>query len=317
MILSVSRRTDIPAFYSDWFINRINEGFVMVRNPMNHNQISRIALNPDLIDCIVFWTKDSHNIFEKLDKFKDYNYYFQYTITPYEKDIEKNLRDKSEIIDEFKKLSEKIGPEKVIWRYDPIILTDKYTEEYHINAFSDFASALKGYAEKCVISFVDMYKSITVGMKAAGSLPIADLTMKRMGKEIAEIASLNSMKTATCCEAVDLSEFGIEHNKCIDDELISRILGKDLKIKKDKNQRENFGCVSSIDIGTYNTCSHTCIYCYANHGNSRVQKNNLKHNDNSPLLVGEISENDIILDRKMESYIDNNTVEQLSLFGEV
>lgn len=158
MILSVSRRTDIPAFYSDWFFNRLQAGFVDVRNPMNIHQISRIKISPDVVDCIVFWTKNPKKMLDRLDELSGYNYYFQFTINPYDKQIEHYVPQKSEVIATFQALSMKIGPEKVIWRYDPILLTNKIDVNYHIKYFNELAKRLNGYTNRCVISFVDLYK---------------------------------------------------------------------------------------------------------------------------------------------------------------
>ena len=158
MILSVSRRTDIPAFYSEWFYNRIKEGYVYVRNPMNIHQVSKINLSPDVIDCIVFWSKNPRPMLRRLDELKDYLYYFQFTINPYDIGLEVNVPTKNSIIDTFKELSSKIGPDRVIWRYDPIIITDKVTIEYHIKYFEEIARRLSGYTKTCVISFLDLYK---------------------------------------------------------------------------------------------------------------------------------------------------------------
>ncbi len=158
MILSVSRRTDIPNYYADWFLNRIEDGYLYVRNPMNAHQISRINLSPDVVDCIVFWTKNPEPMLDKLDRLKDYKYYFQFTLTGYGKDIEPFLPHKRDkMIPIFQQLSFMIGKEKVIWRYDPIIITDNYTEEYHVKAFREIAMKLNGYCNKVVISFVDTY----------------------------------------------------------------------------------------------------------------------------------------------------------------
>lgn len=157
MILSVSRRTDIPNYYSEWFYNRIKEGFLYVRNPMNAHQISEIKITPDVVDCIVFWTKNPLPMMKRLNEIKDYNYYFQFTLTGYGNDVEVNLPNKkTEMIPVFQELSEKIGKQKVIWRYDPIFFSDRYTKEYHLKAFKSIAEALSGYTEKCVISFVDI-----------------------------------------------------------------------------------------------------------------------------------------------------------------
>lgn len=173
MIISASRRTDIPAFYSEWFLNRIKEGYAIVRNPMNNKPV-RILLSPDIVDCIVFWTKNPIPMIPRLDELKDYCYYFQFTLTGYGRDVEANLPDKkNELIPAFKQLSDKIGPERVIWRYDPILINEKYSMEYHIEAFSYLASSLKGYTEKCVISFVDMYAK---NMKAMHDLGVRDIT---------------------------------------------------------------------------------------------------------------------------------------------
>ena len=158
MILSVSRRTDIPAFYADWFFNRIKEGFIYVRNPMNIHQVSRISLSPSIIDCIVFWSKNPKPMLDRLDELKNYMYYFQFTINPYDIKLEEYVPTKSGIIDTFKELSNKIGPERVIWRYDPIILTDTLTMEYHVKYFEELAKRLNGFTQTCVISFVDLYK---------------------------------------------------------------------------------------------------------------------------------------------------------------
>ena len=304
MIISASRRTDIPAFYSDWFFNRIKERYVLVRNPMNYRQISKVNLSPEVVDCIVFWTKNPEPILAKLDKLKDYNFYFQFTLTPYAQDVELSLPAKGCLIESFKRLATKIGPEKLIWRYDPIFLNQKYTLEYHIEYFEKMAKQLKDYTEKCTISFLDFYPKIKSNIKALGITEMNPEQQWRLAENLAKIAFAYGLKLDTCCEKIDLSELGIGHAKCIDDELISRIVGSPLKVEKDKNQRLECGCVSSIDIGLYNTCCHGCKYCYANHSLASVQKNRQQYDPESPLLCSQVGPDDIIHEREVRSLKD-------------
>ena len=190
MILSVSRRTDIPNYYSDWFVNRIKEGFLYVRNPMNAHQISKIDLSPDVVDCIVFWTKNPANMLEKLEYLKDYIYYFQFTLTGYGKDIEPNLPDKrKELIPTFRTLSKKIGKEKVIWRYDPILIRKRYTMDYHLKAFEEIANSLADYTERVVISFVDLYTKTQRNTKKLDIRQMTSDEMSSMAAQMAQIAS--------------------------------------------------------------------------------------------------------------------------------
>lgn len=302
MILSASRRTDIPAYYTKWFFNRLKEGEVLVRNPINYHQVSRIQLNPYLIDCIVLWTKDPTNILNNLDKLKDYNYYFQVTINPYDKSIERNVSEKKYAIESFIKLSKKIGKEKVIWRYDPILLTKDMNIDYHERYFEYLASRLSPYTEKCIFSFIDLYRKTERNLKSIDLVNIDKEKMLILASKLSKIADKYNISLESCSEEIDLTEVGINNAKCIDVELISKIVGEELDIKKDKNQREICGCVSSIDIGAYNTCNHGCLYCYANFSDKSVESNKLKHDVNSPMLIGNIEEDDKITDRKMESY---------------
>jgi len=303
VILSVSRRTDIPAFYSEWFFKRIEDGYVMVRNPMNRHQVSKISLKRDVVDCFVFWTKNPKEMLNRLyllDKMR-YNYYFQFTLNPYGADIEVNVPQKREIINTFIRLSEKIGKNKVIWRYDPILLTDKITVDYHIKYFDYLASKLKDYTEKCMISFIDLYKKCQRNLKTIEPLDFNDDIKRLLSENIFRIAQSYGLKLETCAEDVDLSSIGIPHGKCIDDNLISQICGGEIEYGKDKTQRDVCGCIASIDIGEYNTCSHNCLYCYANYDHETVKKNVLAHNPKSPLLIGEERNTDKIYERKMKN----------------
>lgn len=302
MILSVSRRTDIPAFYSEWFFNRIKAGFVLVKNPFNAEQISRISLSPEIIDCIVFWTKNPRKMLKKLDEIKEYNYYFQFTLNSYDKTLERNVPAKRYLIDTFIKLSTKIGKDKIIWRYDPIILTDKFTREYHYKWFEYLAKRLSPYTKKCVISFLDLYKKTERNLSNINILPIKENDMFELAERFSKIAFKYKLTLETCSEKIDLSQFNIAHGKCIDDKLISHIAGQKLSIDKDPNQRRVCGCVKSIDIGAYNTCDHNCLYCYANFNRNVVEKNLLKHDRKSPLLFGKLDGDEKIVDRKMKSY---------------
>lgn len=302
LILSASRRSDIPAFYTEWFFNRLNDGYVLVRNPMNYHQVSRVALNPDVIDCIVFWTKDPTNMLNKLGLLKEYNYYFQVTINPYDSRIERNVVSKKNVIESFRKLSTLIGKKRMIWRYDPIILTDKIDIEYHSKNFDILAGKLKNYTGRCIISFVDMYRKSERNMKNLNGVIINNEDMVEIGKRLSEIAIRYGLKMATCSELIDLSSMGIEHAKCIDDNLIADILGENIIIQKDKNQRDVCGCVASIDIGAYNTCKHGCLYCYANDSDKAVNNNIMNHDPKSPMLIGKVEPGDKVIDRKMESY---------------
>lgn len=301
MIISASRRTDIPAYYSDWLLNRIKERYVCVRNPMNIHQISKISLEPDVVDCIVFWSKNPKPMLSKLQCINDYAYYFQFTLNPYDKDIEARLPCKDEILETFQRLSDIIGPQKIIWRYDPVLLNDKYTISYHIYNFSEFAGKLRGYTEKVTFSFIDFYKKITENFKSAGIDEITGEEKNIIASNFSRIAQENNFIINTCAEDIDLSKYNISHARCIDDRLISKIIGYNFIAEKDKNQRLECGCIGSIDIGEYNSCSNGCVYCYANYSKIIVTNNINKHNEFSPLLIGEIIDKDIINERKVST----------------
>ncbi len=289
MIISCSRRTDIPAFYSDWFVNRLREGYVLVRNPMNAKQIRRVSLAPSDVDCIVFWTKDPSPMLDRLQLLKGYNYYFQFTLTPYGKDIEPHLPPKAEIVDTFIKLSDKIGKKRIIWRYDPILLSASITIDYHLERFHDLARQLSGHTERCMISFLDMYRHIQGRMADHSVRPPDESETRTLAEHLMRIAGSYHISMATCAEEIDLADLGIEHGRCIDDRLISELTGIKLNLPKDKYQRERCGCVASVDIGEYNTCRHSCRYCYANVSQKKIEKNESLHYSQSPLLIGDHS----------------------------
>ena len=302
MIISASRRTDIPAYFSEWFLYRLKEKFVYARNPMNMRQVSKINLSQEFVDCIVFWSKNPKPMLDKIQSngtpLKDYSYYFQFTLNPYEPDVEARLPPKTEIIETFKRLSDMIGPQRVIWRYDPILINSKHNMAYHIDKFEKIAGTLKGYTEKVTFSFIDFYKKIAENIKLLEAAEISTEEKNIIAKNFSGIAKNNNFSIDTCAEEIDLSEYGITHARCIDDRLISKIVGYDLLVEKDKNQRRECGCVKSVDIGEYNSCSNGCVYCYANYSNGIVEENCKKHIQSSPLLIGDVSPIDIVKERK-------------------
>ena len=267
MIISASRRTDIPAFFSDWLIERLREGTVIIRNPWNKNQTKKISLTSSEIGCLVFWTKDPANMLDKLDIIDQmgFKYYFQFTLTGYDNSIEKGSRKKDKIIKTFKTLSNKIGKDRVIWRYDPIILNDYFSIDYHKNKFSELCKELSEYTDLCIISFVDLYPKLKAGIIRE----ITNSEMLEIGSFIYYKAKEYGICVEACSENIDLTSIGIERASCIDKTLVEKICGYQIDIKKDKNQRKGCNCIKSIDIGEYNTCGNSCIYCYANTGRKK------------------------------------------------
>lgn len=286
MIISASRRTDIPSFYSDWFFNRLRDGYAYAVNPFNRKQVSSIPLSTDAVDCFVFWTKDPSPMICRINELMEYKFYFQFTLTSYRQDVERNLRPKREIIKTFKELSGIIGKEKVIWRYDPIFLNDFYSKEYHYEWFERFMEELHGYTEKCIISFMDYYKKAEKNMKDLHIRIPEEQDMYEMAQRFSKIGNMYGIPIETCAEKIDLSMCGISKGKCIDRDLISKIIGRSIDVKKDDSQREECGCAKSVDIGQYNTCLHNCAYCYASFDHTRAEENYRRHNPNSPLITG-------------------------------
>lgn len=319
MILSVSRRTDIPAFYSDWFFERIREGFVCVRNPMNPRQISKVKLSPDVVDCIVFWSKNPAPMLNRLGELEGYDFYFQYTLNDYGRETEPYVPPVDERINTFITLSEKIGRERVIWRYDPIIFTEAYTPEYHLNSLGKIAARLEGYTEKCVFSLVDIYASKNSGnLMRMGERKLSSEALDAFLKEMSDIAKRNGLALASCAEDISAEKYGITHNSCIDGALIERITGAKLKSKPD-GQRLHCQCVKCEDIGSYDTCTHGCVYCYANFRPKTVKEKSARYDIYSPMLCDRADElKDRITERPVRSFKlkdpQDNDTEQFTLF---
>lgn len=311
MILSVSRRTDIPNYYSDWFYERIKEGFLYVRNPFNMHQISKINLSPDVVDCIVFWTKNPLPMMNRLYELDDYKYYFQFTLTGYGKDIEPNIPHKKDaMISVFIELSKRIGKDRVIWRYDPILINDIYTIEYHEKAFDQIAERLHPYTNKVVISFIDLYAKTVRNTRDLSIEELNTETVIDMAQKFSNIAKKYNLTIESCAEKIDLEQYGVGHGSCINKNTIENIIGCKINCGKDKNQRRECGCIESIDVGMYNSCKNGCKYCYANYNDNMVMKNTQLYDIHSPILCSKLSDEDIITERNVKSVKDN----QLYLF---
>lgn len=305
MIISASRRTDIPTYYADWLFNRLKEEYVLVRNPMNIHQIGKISLAPEVVDGIVFWTKNPIPMLDRLSELDKYNYYFQFTLNAYGKDVEPNIPSKNDvIIPAFQQLSKIIGRERIIWRYDPIFFNEYYTMEYHCKYFRMLAERLGPYTEKCTVSFLDLYRNTARNTKPLNIQPETREQQIEIMQRFLKIADEYGLYIDTCAEEIDLEEFGIAHAHCIDKKRFEQIGKYKLSVEKDPNQRPECGCIASIDIGTYNTCKNGCLYCYANYSHNTVVKNTQLHNPLSPLLFGEVGPDDTIKERKVKSCKD-------------
>lgn len=305
MIINTGQRTDIPAFYAEWFANRLKEGFVCVRNPYNPNQVSRYRLDPSVVDMIGFCTKNPAPMFPYIDLLKDYGQYWFVSITPYGRDIEPNVSDKHRLLNDFKKLSEKIGINSVGWRYDPIFFSERYTTEYHLRAFEQIASTLGGYTKTVVISFIDLYPKVKRNFPEA-----REVTREQrltLGKAFIEIAATHGMTIKACAEGDELAAYGADCSGCMRISDYEKAIGKRLDAPKRKGARAECACYLSCDIGAYNTCKHLCRYCYANAESSKVLAQSRLHAPASPFLIGNYKDGDVIHDVPQKSWIDEQT----------
>ena len=302
MIINTGQRTDIPAFYAEWFANRLREGVVCVRNPYNPSQVSRYRLDPTVVDVIGFCTKNPAPMFPYLDLLKDYGQYWFVTITPYGRDMEPNVPDKHRLLEDFKRLSDRVGLNAIGWRYDPILLSERYTAAYHLRAFETMASALEGYTQTAVISFIDLYPKVRRNFPEAREVRAEERI--RLGKALIEIASTHGMIVKPCAEGDELAPYGADCGGCMRLGDYEKAIGKKLSAPKRKGTRAGCACYLACDIGAYNTCKHLCKYCYANAEPARVLTQSRLHDPRSPFLIGNYRDGDVIHDVPQRSWID-------------
>ena len=310
MIINTGCRTDIPAFYSKWLMNRIREEYVLVRNPYNPLNVTKYSLSPEVVDCLAFCTKNPEPMLEYLDELDKYKQYWFVTLTPYGKDIEPNVPDKEKVIDSFKKLSNHIGINSIGWRYDPIFINDRFNVEKHIECFEKIARELRGYTHDCTISFLDLYEKVK--RNSPELKPPSKDEQIEIAKAFSKIGKENNMVIHSCCEKTYLEEYGLDISGCMSKDIVEKAIGFSLNPPKVKNLRENCSCLMGNDIGAYNTCLHLCKYCYANYNKELVLENIKKHDEKSPFLIGNFENDDKIIDAKQKSWKIKN--EQISLF---
>lgn len=304
MIIQTGMRTDIPAFYAEWFFNRIREGFVLVRNPYNPSQVTKYSLSPEVVDIIAFCTKNPAPMLPHMDALKPYGQYWFVTITPYGKEIEPNVSNKEKVMEDFKSLSDIVGVDCICWRYDPIFVDDEYSVQWHISEFEKMAETLYGYTKYCVISFIDIYKKVKRNFPNAREVSKQDRIT--LGKELIRIANRYGMTIRTCAEGNELEPFGADCSGCMTVNIFETAVHSHLDVPKRKNNQRNgqCACLLGVDIGAYDTCGHLCKYCYANTNAALVKENMRKHNPASPFLLEENMPGDIIHEAQQKSWID-------------
>jgi len=315
MIISASRRTDIPAFHAEWFMKRIREGYFHRVNPFNSRQVSGFSLKPEDVDAICFWSKNPRQLMKYLDELNErgFNYYFQFTLNPYDKTFEPHVPPLPERIETMLELAGRIGPERVVWRYDPVILSSISPVSWHLDQAEQIAGRLQGATRRLVFSFYDYYGKgegrLSRTLKGTG-ITLEDITAPGQSEALGmvvrgfkAIADRHNLRISTCCEHVDLaaegilhgasfptrrsSDLGILHGACIDGDLIRELFGATIHTNRDKNQRTDCNCVEAADMGIYNSCRFRCAYCYANFNDGVIERNFRKNLPDTPALLFE------------------------------
>jgi hypothetical protein len=282
MIISASRRTDIPAFYPRWLLNRLQAGQALVPNPRRRSYLTQVCLSPETVDCLVLWTKNPGPLLEMLPKIDrlGFQYYFEFTVTAYGPELEPGLPPKEEIFSTFRKLAAMIGPARVDLRYDPIIITEEMTADWHLDQLDRMLKVLAGSADRIIVSFVDCYRHLK------GLAEVLPEDIVRLAEGLGRLSQSYGLPVLTCAEKMDLSRFGINQAACIDRPKIERLIGRPLKVRKDPGQRSFCGCAESLDLGIYNTCLNGCVYCYATSDAALARRQHQNHDPLSPLLIG-------------------------------
>ena len=302
MIINTGQRTDIPAFFSRWFVNRLKAGFVLVRNPYNPRSVTRYRLDPEVVDLIGFCTKNPAPMLPHMDLLRPFGQYWDVTVTPYGKDIEPHVPPKLQVLESFRRLSDAVGADRVGWRYDPILLNESWPVERHIKAFEYMAKALSGYTRTAVISFIDLYEKTKRNYPEARTVAREDRLV--LGKAIVDIARQYGMTVRPCAEGDELAPFGADCSGCMTVAMYEQALGRRLKVPRTQPARKECACWLGGDIGAYNTCGHLCRYCYANYEADTVRRNLAAHDPESPLLIGRLAPEDQVHEAKQESWID-------------
>lgn len=308
MILNTGSRTDIPAYYSNWFYNRIKEGYVLVRNPYYPSQVTRYRLTSDVIDVMVFCTKNPAPMLEKISELSAFDTFWFVTITPYGREIEPFVPEKEQVMMSFQKLAKTVGSGRISWRYDPVFITEKYSADEHIRLFGQMAKTLGRNTGQCVVSFIDLYEKTKKNFPGVRS--VTDKEQEYLVEAFGEIARENHLQIHLCCEDSHLVRENVDADGCMSKEVLETAIGCKLDVPKKKTARSECNCLLGADIGAYNTCGHGCLYCYANYDRQTVINNRKAHDVNSPFLIGGFRDGDIIKDAEQKSWKDG----QMSIF---
>lgn len=309
MIINTGCRTDIPAYYSDWFYNRIKKGYVLTRNPYRPEQVFKYALDPSVVDIISFCTKNPEPMLKRLNEIEKFRQFWFVTVTPYGKEIEPNVPDKWKVLESVKRLSTIAEKKAVGWRYDPIFITGKYSIEYHIRCFEKMAETLSGYVNSCVISFIDLYEKTKRNFPQVRAVTAQE--QETLARAFAEIGKRYDIPVRSCCENKELAKCGVDISGCMTKAVLEAATDCSLSVpRKKKSPRAGCDCLLSYDIGMYNTCPHGCVYCYANYDSKSVARNKKMHDPQSPFLIGNFRSDDKVTEVRQESYLNN----QMNLF---
>ena len=303
MIIHTGQRTDIPAFYTPWLMNRLREGYVLVRNPYDPSRVTRYELNPQVVDLMVFCTKNPRPMLPHLHMLAPYGQYWFVTITPYGTELEPCVPPKEQVMEAFRQLSRRVEAHRTAWRYDPILLWQDWTVEKHLESFSQMAAGLEGYTRTCVISFIDLYEKVRRNFPEIRPVSREDRLL--LGREMTNIARSRGMTLRPCAEGDELAPFGADCSGCMSIPVYEEALGCRLKPPRIVTNRPGqCACHLTCDIGAYDSCGHLCRYCYANKSPEDVRRTMRRHDPASPFLIGHSLPGDVIHRPMQESWKD-------------
>ena len=311
MILNTGARTDTVQYYTEWLLRRFREGYVYSRNPLFPNKVTRYELVPEKIDCVEFCSKNYRPILKDLHEITDrFNTHFQYTITAYGKDIEPGVPNIDESIQTLYELEKQVGKQRICWRYDPVLLTGKYTVEKHFETFRYMAERLSGHVDRCIFSFVEMYRKLETNMPEL--FPISESDKDRIAEGLGRIAKEFNIPIQTCGTNGDFTRYGIMRSGCMTLDILGKANGIEFRDLKHKGMREGCHCIESRDIGAYNTCPNGCRYCYANKDHKKAAENYRLHDPRSPILIGRIKDSDTVTDASQDSFLKKRRTGQVT-----